>query len=55
MHYPVAIGFQQGRDNAGVFVRNYFNSALIQDLRQQVFQGINEIETESKFYYEMLG
>ena len=41
---PAEIDFLQGRVSTSVFMKNYFNPALINDLRQRVFQGINEIQ-----------
>jgi len=40
------IDFLQGRVSASVFMRNYFNPALIGDLKVRVFQGISEIQTK---------
>lgn len=37
------IDFLQGRVSANVFMRNYFNPALIDDLKERVFQAIEEI------------
>jgi hypothetical protein len=34
------IDFLQGRTSASVFMRNYFNPALISDLKERVFKGI---------------
>jgi len=39
------IDFLQGRVSASVFMRNYFNPALISDLKTRVFRGICEIQT----------
>jgi len=41
---PAEIDFLQGRVSASVFMRNYFNPALIADLKDRVFQGIAEIQ-----------
>lgn len=38
------IDFLQGRVGTSVFMQNYFNPALISDLRERVFKGIVEIE-----------
>jgi hypothetical protein len=43
---PAEIDFLQGRVSASVFMWNYFNPALIGDLRQRAFQGICEIQKE---------
>jgi len=40
---PAEIDFLQGRVSASVFMRNYFNPALIKDLKKRVFQGISEL------------
>jgi len=40
------IDFLHGRVSASVFMRNYFNPALITDLKERVFQGIAEIQTK---------
>jgi len=37
------IDFLQGRVSASVFMRNYFNPALIIDLRKRVFKAVSEI------------
>jgi intergrase/recombinase len=37
------IDFLQGRVSANVFMRNYFNPALISDLKERAFRGINEV------------
>jgi intergrase/recombinase len=37
---PAEIDFLQGRVSASVFMRNYFNPALIGDLKERVFKGI---------------
>ena len=39
----VEIDFLHGRVTTNVFMRNYFNPALIGDLRSRAFQGVNEI------------
>jgi intergrase/recombinase len=41
---PAEIDFLQGRVNTTVFMKNYFNPALIKDLKHRVFQGINEMQ-----------
>ena len=41
------IDFLQGRVSANVFMRNYFNPALITDLKTRIFQGIYEIQTKT--------
>jgi intergrase/recombinase len=38
------IDFLQGRISGSVFMRNYFNPALIMDLRERVFKGLTEME-----------
>jgi intergrase/recombinase len=43
---PAEIDFLQGRVSASVFMRNYFNPALIQDLGKRVFKGINELQAK---------
>lgn len=40
------IDFLQGPVSAGVFTRNYFNPAMIQDLEERAFLGIKAILTE---------
>ena len=42
------IDFLQGRVATTVFMKNYFNPALIVDLKQRAFQGIAEIEGKIK-------
>jgi len=39
------IDFIQGRVSSSIFMANYFNPALISDLKQRVFKGISEILT----------
>jgi len=39
------IDFIHGRISSSIFMRNYFNPALINDLKERVFKGINEIKT----------
>ena len=39
------IDFLQGRVSANVFMRNYFNPALLGDLKERVFNAIEEIKT----------
>jgi len=41
---PAEIDFLQGRISGSVFMRNYFNPALITDLRERVFKGLTEIQ-----------
>ena len=41
---PSEIDFLHGRVSSSIFMRNYFNPALISDLRQRVFKGISEIQ-----------
>jgi hypothetical protein len=41
---PAEIDFLQGRVSGSVFMRNYFNPALITDLRERVFKGLTEIQ-----------
>lgn len=41
---PAEIDFLQGRVSTSVFMKNYFNPALIKDLRHRVFQGISEMQ-----------
>jgi len=43
---PAEIDFLQGRVSGSVFMRNYFNPALIGDLKERVFKGLAEIEKE---------
>jgi len=38
------IDFLQGRISGSVFMRNYFNPALITDLHERVFKGLTEME-----------
>jgi len=40
---PAEIDFLQGRVSTSVFMKNYFNPALIKDLRHRVFRGVNEM------------
>ncbi len=40
------IDFLQGRISGSVFMRNYFNPALITDLRERVFKGLVKIQTK---------
>jgi intergrase/recombinase len=42
---PAEIDFLQGRISGSVFMRHYFNPALITDLRERVFKGLKEIES----------
>jgi len=41
---PAEIDFLQGRVGGSVFMRHYFNPALIADLRERVFKGLAELE-----------
>jgi len=41
------IDFLQGRVSANVFMRNYFNPALITDLKERTFKAMNEIRQKS--------
>lgn len=41
---PSEIDFLHGRVSSSIFMRNYFNPALISDLKERVFKGINEIK-----------
>jgi intergrase/recombinase len=43
---PAEIDFLQGRVSASVFMRNYFNPALIQDLGKRTFKGINGLQAK---------
>jgi len=43
---PAEIDFLQGRVSGTVFMRNYFNPALIGDLKERVFRGLAEIQRE---------
>ena len=43
---PSEIDFLHGRIGTSVFMQNYFNPALISDLKQRVFKAIAEIETK---------
>ena len=43
---PAEIDFLQGRVSGSVFMRNYFNPALITDLRERVFKGLMEIQSK---------
>ena len=40
------IDFLHGRVSASVFMKNYFNPALILDLKTRVFQGVKEIQAK---------
>ncbi|HEX69428.1 MAG TPA: hypothetical protein ENG10_03950 [Candidatus Bathyarchaeota archaeon] len=40
------IDFLHGRVSTNVFMQNYFNPALISDLKERVFKAIKEIETK---------
>jgi intergrase/recombinase len=40
------IDFLQGKTSSNVFMRNYFNPALISDLKDRAFQGIREVQTK---------
>jgi len=39
------IDFLHGRTSASIFMQNYFNPALISDLKERVFKAIEEIKT----------
>lgn len=41
---PAEIDYLQRRVNANVFMRNYFNPALIEDLKERDFKGIFELD-----------
>ncbi len=41
---PAEIDFLQGRVSASVFMKHYFNPALIGDLKQRVFKGIASLK-----------
>ena len=43
---PAEIDFLQGRISGSVFMRNYFNPALISDLKERVFKGLAEIQSK---------
>ena len=43
---PAEIDFLQGRVSGSIFMRHYFNPALIYDLRERVFKGLNEIQAD---------
>jgi len=43
---PAEIDFLQGRISGSVFMRNYFNPALITDLKDRVFRGLAEIQSK---------
>jgi len=43
---PAEIDFLQGRISGSVFMRNYFNPALITDLKERVFKGLAEIQSK---------
>ena len=40
------INFIHGRVTANIFMRNYFNPALISDLKQRTFKAIAEIQNK---------
>jgi hypothetical protein len=42
------INFLHGRVTASIFMANYFNPALIADLKSRAFQGIAEIQEKVK-------
>ena len=42
------IDFLHGRISTSVFMRNYFNPALISDLKERVFKGIQEITQKAQ-------
>ena len=41
---PSEIDFLHGRVSSSIFMRNYFNPALVEDLKERVFKGIQEIQ-----------
>jgi len=41
---PSEIDFLHGRVSSIIFMRNYFNPALISDLKERAFKGISEIK-----------
>ena len=43
---PSEIDFLHGRVSSSIFMRNYFNPALISDLKERVFKGIEEIKVK---------
>jgi len=43
---PPEIDFIHGRVTSNIFMANYFNPALIEDLKQRVFKAIKEIQTK---------
>jgi intergrase/recombinase len=43
---PAEIDFLQGRVSTSVFMRNYFNPALIKDFGERAFKGINELQAK---------
>ena len=45
---PSKIDFLHGRVSSSIFMRNYFNPALINDLKERVFKAINDIENKIK-------
>lgn len=45
---PPEIDFLQGRVSQSVFMSNYFNPALISDLKARAFQGVHEIQEKIK-------
>ena len=45
---PAEIDFLQGRIGASVFMRNYFNPALIENLQDRTFKGIYELLSKSE-------
>jgi hypothetical protein len=46
---PAEIDFLQGRISGSVFMRNYFNPALIMDLKDRIFKGLAEIQNKLSF------
>ena len=40
------IDFVQGRVSSSIFMQNYFNSALISDLKERMFKAIKEIQAK---------
>jgi intergrase/recombinase len=41
---PAEIDFLQGRVSGSVFMRHYFNPALIADLKERTFKGLSQIQ-----------
>jgi len=40
------IDFLHGRISSSIFMQNYFNPALIKDLKERTFRAIREIKTK---------